>query len=267
MVSGTTNEGTKKLFSETHGHMVGSRGEQNLDQVITKAEQAQVVLVLTAGIDLPSSVQAVEAAKKYSIVKACVGIHPWYADEYNAEAHESLSALIENNAVVAVSEIGLDFFGRMEHDGKRSEKYVAEEIQQKTFRGQLRLAKEKGLPVIVHDRARDSETLEIMKEQQISKFGGAIHGFTGNLGLAKKCIDSGILISVSERALTRPENEELRRAIGEIPLEWLLTETDSGSPDGVVKVAERIADLKGLTPQHVGNQTTSNLKRLLRIPG
>lgn len=253
------------MFSETHGHLSSASGERNLDEVIRQAEQSHIVLALTAGIDLPSSVQAVELGKRYEIVKACVGVHPWYADEYNDQTRKSLSELIDRNKVVAVSEIGLDFFGRMEHNGIRSEKYVQEEVQYETFRGQLRLAREKHLPVIVHDRARNHETLEVMDEQQVSKIGGAIHGFSRDLSFAKRCISSGLLISVSERALARPENEELRRAVREVPIEYLLTETDSGSPEAVLKSAERVADIKGLTLEEVGNQTTSNLRKLLRI--
>lgn len=253
------------MFVETHGHLVGVRGEQNLDEVIKRATEAGVVLILTAGIDLPSSVQAVEVAKRYEPVKACVGIHPWYADEYNEEAHEKLRELAGEEEVVAVSEIGLDFFGRMDHNWRRSEEYIAEEIQRKTLRGQLSLAKETGLPVIVHDRAKGFETLEILKEEGVSEIGGAIHGFSGDLGYAEKCIDMGVYLSLSGRALSRPGSERLREAVREIPLEWLLTETDSGAPEGVVKAAELIGELKGLAQEAVGRATTSNLKRLLKI--
>lgn len=253
------------MFVETHGHLVGVRGEQNLDDVIKRATEAGVVLILTAGIDVPSSTQAVEVARKYEPVKACVGIHPWYADEYNEEAHKKLRQLAGEEEVVAVSEIGLDFFGRMDHNWRRSEEYIDEEIQRKTLRGHLSLAKEMDLPVIVHDRAKGLETLEILKEEGVSEIGGAIHGFSRDLIYAEKCIDMGVYLSLSGRALSRPENEGLREAVREIPLEWLLTETDSGNPEGVVKAAELIGGLKGLTLEEVGRATTSNLKRLLKI--
>jgi len=253
------------LFVETHGHLAGVRGEQNLDEVIKRATEAGVVLILTAGIDLPSSIQAIEVARRYRPVRACVGIHPWYADEYNEDVHKKLRQLAEEKQVVAVSEIGLDFFGRMDHNWKFSEKYIDEEVQRRTLRGHLKLAGERGLPVIVHDRARGFETLEILEEEGISKIGGAIHGFTGSLEYAERCVDLGVYLSVADRALSRAENEKLREAVKEIPLEWLVTETDTGNPEGVVKAAERIAELKRLTLEKVGTATTSNLKRLLKI--
>ncbi|MFB0543671.1 MAG: TatD family hydrolase, partial [Candidatus Bathyarchaeia archaeon] len=240
------------MFVETHGHLVGVRGEQNLDEVMKRATEAGLVLILTAGIDLPSSVQAVEVAKRYEPVKACVGVHPWYADEDNEEVHEKLRLLAGDEEVVAVSEIGLDFFGRMDHNWRRSEEYIPEEIQRKTLRGQLSLAKEMGLPVIVHDRAKGFETLEILKGEGVSEIGGAIHGFSGDLGYAEKCIDLGLYLSIAGRALSTPGNERLREAVREVPLEWLLTETDTGAPEGVVEAAELIGELKGLTLEEVG---------------
>jgi TatD DNase family protein len=253
------------MFVETHGHLGGGRGEQNLDEVIRRATEAGVALILTAGIDLPSSIQAVEVAKRYKPVKACVGVHPWYADEYGEDVHQKLKDLSKEKEVVAISEIGLDFFGRMDHKGGFSENYVDEETQLGTFRAQLRLARELGLPVIVHDRAKGLETLDVLREEGVSEIGGAIHGFTGDLDYAKRAIGMGLCLSVAERALSRPENEKLREAVREIPLEWLVTETDSGNPEGVVKSAERVAELKGLPLEIVGRTTTSNLKRLLRM--
>lgn len=253
------------MFIETHGHLVGVRGEQNLDEVMRRATEAGVVLILTAGIDLSSSVQAVDVAKRYEPVKACVGIHPWYADEYDEEVYEKLRHLAGEGEVVAVSEIGLDFFGRMNHSGMRSDEYVDEEIQRKTFKGQIRLAEEVGLPVIVHDRARGFETLEILEEEGVSVIGGAIHGFSGDLDSAERCIDMGVYLSLSGRALSRPESEKLREVVREIPLEWLLTETDSGDPSGVAKAAELIGEIKGLSKENVGRATTSNLKSLLGV--
>jgi len=253
------------MFVETHGHLAGVGGAQNLDEVIRRATEAGVVLILTAGIDLPSSIQAVEVAKRYKPVKACVGVHPWYADEYNEDVHEKLKQLAREKEVLAVSEIGLDFYGRMDHTGGFSENYVDEETQRRAFRGQLRLARELGLPVIVHDRAKGLETLDTLKEEGVSEIGGAIHGFTRDLDYAKRAIGMGLCLSVAERALSRPENEKLREAVKEIPLEWLVTETDSGNPEGVVKSAERVAELKGLPLERVGRTTTSNLKRLLKI--
>lgn len=254
----------KYVFVETHCHLVGTRGPQNTGETVKEAVEAGVVLILTAGIDVRSSELCVEAAKEGRILKACVGIHPWYADEYDGVAREKLSRLAIKENVVAISEIGLDFFGRMDHDWQRSENYIAKETQINAFRGQIGLAVQKGLPVIVHDRSTKQETLDILEEEDVKKVGGAIHGFTGDISQAHRCMELGLLLSISERALLRSDAEELRNAVQQVPLDWLTTETDSAAPEGVIKAAELIASLKGLKVQDVGQATTENLKRVLK---
>lgn len=247
------------MFSESHCHIIG------IDQeAMEKAEEAGVELVLTAGIDMASSQEAVKVAERFGIVKGCVGIHPWYADEYSPDNLEKLQELAGSSEVVAISEIGLDFVGRMTREWKRTSEVIDHDIQREALRAQIGLAKELGLPVLVHDRAPDEEVLDIIEETGIVEVGAAIHGFTKGLEYAKRAVDLGIYLSIG-RALLRDENEELEEAIRQIPVEWLLTETDSGDPTGVLSVAEKIAELKGLTRDEVGLTATNNLKKLLRL--
>ena len=252
------------MFSESHCHL-RNLTDDALEQVVKQSEKAGVELILVAGTDIDSSEQAVLTARKYRILKACVGIHPWNADLYNEEAVHRLKELARNAEVVAISEIGLDYVGRRDREGKYMDEYVDKRIQRAAFRNQLRAAKELRLPVLVHDRTPDQEVLDILEEEGSAKVGAAIHGFSKDLAYAKMCMKMGIYLSIGLRPVSAPENEAMREAIRQIPLEWLLTETDSGSPDDVVTVVEKIAELKGLKRDDVGRVATRNLKKLLRL--
>jgi TatD DNase family protein len=248
------------LFSETHCHL-----RSISDDAIRQVEKLGVELVLNAGIDLASSEQAILSSGKYRIVKNCVGIHPWNADLYDGDARRRLKELAADAGVVAISEIGLDYVGRRNREGKYVNEYIDERIQRTAFREQLKLAKELSLPVIVHDRTPDQEVLDIIGKEGNAKIGAVIHGFSKDIAYAEKCVDMNIYISIGSRAFTTLENPGLKEVIKQMPLEWLLTETDSASPEGVLTVAEKIAELKGLTKNDVGRVTTQNLRRLTRL--
>jgi len=247
------------MYSESHCHFRAAG-----DEAYEKAVKAGVELVLTAGIDVASTVEAVDVASQYGIVKACVGIHPWYADEYSEENHKKLRALADNEEVVAVSEIGLDYVGRMTKQWERSSEVIDHDVQRAAFRGQIGLAKELKLPVLVHDRAKGQELLDILEEEEVTGIGAAIHGFTKDTAYARRAVKMGVYLSIG-RSVLREENKSLEEAIAETPLDWILTETDSGDPSGVVLVAEKIAEIKNLTKEEVGLAATRNLKKLLGI--
>jgi TatD DNase family protein len=149
--------------------------------------------------------------------------------------------LAQKPEVVAISEIGLDYVGRMNRDWifarARVPEYVDKRIQCTAFTEQLRLAKKLKLPVLVHDRTPDYEVLDILEKEENTNMGIAIHSFT---------------------------NKTLRDAVQFTPLEWLLTETDSPNRVDAIRVAEKIAELKGLTQIEVGEATTQNLRTLIK---
>lgn len=247
------------MFSDCHCHL-----RSVTEESVAEAEDAGVELVLTAGIDVESSEEAVKTASSYGIVKGCVGIHPWYADSYNTENLERLRGFARGEEVVAVSEIGLDFTGRMTREWVRTDEYIDPGIQREAFRAQLGLAKELGLPVLVHDRAPEQEVLETIEEEGMAEVGAAIHGFTKGPEYARRAVEMGIYLSIG-RGLFREENKELEEAIRQTPLDRLLTETDSGDPKGVALVAGKIAELKGLSVEEVGAAATQNLRKLLGL--
>lgn len=247
------------MYSESHCHL-----RDVTDEAISKAREVGVELILTAGIDTASSERAVELASKYEIIKSCVGIHPWYADEYNNENLIKLKQLAENEEVIAISEIGLDYIARRTRQWERSDEVIDPNIQREAFRGQIGLAKELDLPMFVHDRAQGEELLDIIDDKKFADIRVAIHGFSKDTTFAKRAINMGIYLSIG-RSLIMGDNKELDEAIVKTPIKWLLTETDSGDPIGVIKVSEKIAELKGLTKEEVGITATKNLKKLLRI--
>jgi TatD DNase family protein len=247
------------LYSESHCHL-----RNVTEEGITDAKKAGIELILTAGIDMMSSEGAVKTARKFDIVKGCVGIHPWYADEHSPENLEKLKELAQKSSVVAISEIGLDFAGRRTRQGERSTEVIDPDLQRIALRAQIGLAKDLGLPVLVHDRAPDQEVLDILEDEGIIDVGAAIHGFTKGPEYAKRAVELGTYLSIG-RGLLRGENKELEEAIRQTSVDWLLTETDSGDPTGVLTVTEKIASLKGLKRDEVGLAATKNLKKLLGL--
>jgi TatD DNase family protein len=132
------------------------------------------------------------------------------------------------------------------------------------MREQIALALERRLPVLVHDRTPTEEVLDILEETGILEFGAAIHGFSKGPDYAERCVDMGVYLSIGKRTIEQGEKYFLE-AIRQTPLKWLLTETDSGDPEGVISVAEGIAEIKGISKAEVGRVTTENLKRLVRL--
>jgi len=246
------------MFSDAHLHL-----RENPEEAVVSAEENNVVLALTSGINLESSRLAVENAERFDIVYACVGIHPWYAGDYSEEAYRELRELCGLEKVVAVSEIGLDFFGRMGPDWKFVREYYPREVQVNAFRRQIQLAKEVHLPIVFHVRESVEEVLKVLMDEGLPDAGGAVHGFSGDLDLAERLFGLGLYLSFGRRTLE--ENKGLIEAVKEVPLERILTETDSSEPANVVAVAERIAEVKGLTVEKVGAAATSNLKRLIGL--
>ena len=246
------------MFSDCHCHL----GE-DAESAVMEALKVDVGLILTAGIDLESSRRAVEFSRRFDVVEACVGIHPWYADEYNSEVERIFRELIEEGCVAAISEIGLDYVGRMTKDWVYEERIIDKKIQRETFKAQLRLAREFELPVIVHDRTPSFETLELIEGEGNVETGAVIHGFSRDVEYVERCEDLGIYLSIGVRPLNR--GELTPDAIRRIPLELLLTETDSAQPRDVLRVAEHVATLMDMKPREIGENATRNLRRLLRL--
>lgn len=247
------------MYSESHCHL----GDMSHEDLV-EAEKKGFKLLLTSGIDLSSSQQAIETAQRHHIAKACLGVHPWYADEYNNSVRNQFLQLSEDEDCVAISEIGLDFVARMTHEWVREETFIDPKIQYETLDAQLGLARELSLPVLVHDRAPKMDILELLESSGNINTGIAIHGFAKDLEYARRCVDNGIYLSVGLWTIQTGEPDFIK-AVKETPIEYLLTETDSSKPEGVHTVCRLIGDLKEMTQEEVGKIATENLIRLLGI--
>jgi TatD DNase family protein len=143
-------------------------------------------------------------------------------------------------------------------------KPLPREVQANTFRSQVRLAKEVKLPILFHCNAARAEILGTLREGWAVDVGGAVHGFNGDLGFAEELLDLGFYISIG-RAITRPDNTTIQDVVKGIPIEKLLIETDGGDPMDVKTVAEKVAELKGISVEEVGHTTSSNLRQICSI--
>ncbi|MBP2673679.1 MAG: hydrolase TatD [Deltaproteobacteria bacterium] len=255
------------MFFDTHAHLDLPPLSENEEKVVARARDAGVDRIVTVGIDPESSAKAVEIAHRHPGVYASVGLHPHDASSLSDALLPRLEALSRCDKVVAIGETGLDFYrDRSPRDAQRA-----------AFREQVRLARRRNLPVIVHDRDAHDEVLSILSEENASEVGGIIHCFSGDLAMARKALAMNFLISIPG-AITYPKSQTQAEAVRKLPADRLLIETDcpylapvphrgkTNEPAFVPLVAERIAQLKGLSVEDVARITTLNAVRLFRIP-
>lgn len=251
------------MFSDSHTHVDGY-SEDRLEQVLAGARAAGVELLVAASQHLESAARTVAIARRQPGVVPAVGIHPWNAVAIDDQLYRKLREQASAPEVVAISEIGLDFQRDMFRNRDLSNDQAAWEVQKQAFGEQVRLARELGLPIIVHCRGAQAAMLELLRQGGVPQAGGAIHGFAGDEAALKDWLELGFYISVGVRALTSPDLPALAPVFSHIPEQKLLLETDS-DPSRVVVAAEKMAEATGKTAQEIGESTTANLKRLLRI--
>ena len=248
------------MYSDAHCHLNGF-SPQELQGALSRAKAASVSFILTTGTSLESSQQAAYLAETCEGVYAGVGIHPHQVQSIDKPLYQALRALAAKPKVVAISEIGLDYLRQPETAA----------LQRSAFQIQLQLAKEMGLPVMIHSEGAGPDTFRIIQEEHIRGIiNGAIHDFHGDAQAARNWLDMGFYVCVG-RPLLDANAQALEEAVKVVPLDRLLTETDATpnarwpngegvEPADVVRVVERIARLKGLSTEEVGEATTANLK-------
>jgi TatD DNase family protein len=252
---------------DTHAHLDHEQFAADREEVIARARAAGISYILTVGCDLESSRQSVVIARAHPEIYAAVGIHPHDAPQATDEGMAELARLIsEEPRVVAVGETGLDYYRDR----------APRQTQRQAFRRQIGLAKEVGLPIIVHDRDAHEDVLQILVEENAREVGGVLHCFSGDIAMAKACIDLGFFLSFPG-TLTYPKNEAMRDVVRALPTEHLLIETDCpylapqpmrgkrNEPALVRHTAETIAAIKGLTLADVSRITALNTHALFGI--
>ncbi|MFN2501460.1 MAG: TatD family hydrolase [Pyrinomonadaceae bacterium] len=260
------------ILVDSHCHIDGEQFDADRDQVIQRAKDAGVALMLTIGTGDPNTeafANAVAVAERYDGVFASVGVHPHDAALYDDKAEQHLRDLVSSSKkVIAWGEVGLDFH----YDHSPCDVHAA------VFRRQIRVARDMGLPIIIHSRDADKETVDILHDEcSYSGFpGGVMHCFGGSAGMAEHLMKVGFLISFAGN-ITFKNAENLRDVARVVPLDRLLVETDSpflspvpvrgkrNEPSFVVHTAQFLADLHGVPVEHLAQQTTSNFLNLFRV--
>jgi TatD DNase family protein len=252
---------------DSHAHIYGKDFAQDFPEMLGRAAAAGVRTIIAVGTDLESSREACQLAEAFDRIYCSVGIHPNDAVRVTERCYQVVREMAKGSRkVVAIGEVGLDFYR------DRSPKPAQEEV----FRRFIRLARELSMPLIIHDRDAHDRVLAILKEEQAAEVGGVLHCFSGDLKMARECIEMGFKISIPG-TVTYASNEALREVVRGVKIEQLLVETDSpylspvphrgkrNEPAYVRFAAERIAELKGLSAEDVGRITSLNARRLFGI--
>jgi TatD DNase family protein len=259
------------MFVDSHAHIDGEEYAADRAEVIERAREAGVCAILNVGTGDPHSgslERAVEVAEKYEDVYAAVGVHPHDARLFDTAAAERIQALVlQSSRVIAWGEIGLDYH----YDNS------PREVQREVFTRQLRLAREAGLPVVIHSREADEDTVSILRaEWQETKQGGVMHCFGGSLWMMERVVELGFMISFAGN-LTFKKAEDLREVARHVPVERLFIETDCpfltpvpfrgrrNEPALVIEVARFLAELHGMTTEEMGRRTTENFSRFFNL--
>lgn len=255
----------KPMIFDSHAHYDSKQFEEDRDQLLNSMQENGIGTIVNVAADWDSVTEVPELAEKYSFVYAAVGLHPDEVGDLNEERFEFLKVQCQKKKVVAVGEIGLDYYWDNEsHD-----------IQKKWFIRQLELARELDLPVIIHSRDAAEDTLKIMKEHA-QGLRGVIHCFSYSKELAEEYVKMGFYIGIGG-VMTFKNGKKLKEIAATIPLDRILLETDCpylapephrgkrNSSLYIPHIAQEIADLRGITYEEVVAQTEINGKTLFQI--
>ena len=253
------------MLFDTHAHYDDERFDEDRETLLRAMPEKGVGLIVNPGCDLPSSRMAVDMAQKYDFLYAAVGIHPENCGDFAPAMTDGLRALAKAPKVVAIGEIGLDYYWA-ENPPK--------ELQQEVLRRQLALAQELRLPVIIHDRDAHADTLSIVRE--FPQVTGVFHCFAGSVEMAQALIKMGWMLSFNGAA-TFKNAKKAPEVIAAVPLEKLMIETDApyltpvphrgerNDSSYVRFVAEKIAEIKGISAEEVEKATWENGKAFFGI--
>ena len=243
------------MLIDTHAH-IDSNNYENILEVINNAKTDNVLKIINCALDVFTCEKVLEISRKYkNIVYPSLGFHPGNLDDLLEDDIKTLEKYIKNNKIIAIGEIGLDYY----YGKNNREKQIT------FFKKQLQLAHKYNLPVIVHSRESTLDTLNTLKEYNVK---GVIHCFNGSLETAKEYIKMGFYLGIG--GLITFKNSKLKEVIKYIPLEYLLLETDcpymtpepyrkfKNEPKYIKVVAEYIAELKSVSVEEVEKITTNN---------
>jgi TatD DNase family protein len=254
-----------ELF-DTHAHLHFPEFAHDLDGVLGRARAAGVRGMLTVGTDVETSRAAIAIAAREPDVWATAGVHPHDAAAADDATFVEIERLARAPRVVAVGEIGLDFFRNL----------APPDAQRRCFAALLDLARRVGKPVVVHCRDAHEPTLAMLADARIGDVGGIMHCFSADAAIARRCLDLGLHVSIAG-PVTYPSARALPEVVRVVPADRLVVETDApylppqpfrgkrNEPAHVAITAARVADLRGESLEALGPVMTANARRLFRL--
>jgi TatD DNase family protein len=256
------------MLIDSHAHLDMQDFEKDREEVLERALQGGITHIIAIGIDLSSSLKALQLAHNYSFVFSSIGYHPHSAKDIDPPKLKELGRLVSEPKIVAWGEIGLDFYRR----------YSPQEKQKEGFEQQLDIAAHFGLPVIIHNREAHREVLEILRKKKNGKYKGVIHCFSGTYDFAMMFIEMGFHISIPG-TVTYKNATQVQDVASRIPLDTMLLETDApflapipergkrNEPLFVTHTAQKVARLRNMDFQEIARRTSENAIKLFNLPG
>lgn len=253
-------------LADSHAHLIDKAYRNDSAEVIQRALDSGVKLIINLGYDIKTSLRAVDMADRYPFMHASAGVHPHEAERVPHDFLDKLRELAQEKKIIAVGEIGLDYYRDLSPRKK----------QQEVFRKQLKLAQEVGLPVIIHDREAHQDVLEIVKEEQGGKNGGVFHCFSGDWEMAQECIEMGFYISIAG-PVTFKNSCSLQEVAQKTPLNRILVETDCpyltpvpyrgkrNEPAYVKHTVEKIASLREMKWEEFAQAVYENTQNVFNL--
>jgi len=257
----------KPVLVDTHAHLDIKQFGGDREEVIARAREEGVQIIVNASFDLPSSARSAQLAEQYPFIYALAGVHPHDAEDVPDDYLTRLGELAGRPGVVAIGEIGLDYYRDLS----------PRPVQQKIFREQLALCRDLDLPVVIHNRDAQGDLMDILKKDGLGSRGGVIHCYSGSWEMARLCLAMGFYISIAG-PVTFPNASKLKDIAAKLPLDRLLTETDCpfltpqakrgkrNEPAYVRYVVEEIAALRGMAPAELAASVIKNARAIFGLP-
>lgn len=250
---------------DSHCHLDFDVFDNQRDKIVAEANEAGVHTIVNIGVDIPSSKRSIELAEQYDCIYATVGIHPHDARKVDGRTIDELRELARHPRVVAIGEIGLDYYRDMS----------PRNVQQRVFQEQLELACEVNLPVVIHTRESFEDSLRIVSGFVDRLPGGVFHCFPGDVREAEQVFDLGFVISVG--GVITFKNSMMSRVAAEVPLDRILLETDApyltpvphrgktNYPAYIAHICQKLAELRGESEREVEKVTDRNVRKLFGL--
>ena len=253
------------MYIDTHCHLDFENFDEDRESVVQRSIKNKIEAIITIGTSVETSIKSIELSEKFATVFAAVGIHPNDAANVNQKSIQQIYDLSSNPKVVAIGEFGLDYY----------RKYTAEDVQKELFRTQLKIAREKELPVIIHNREAHADVYDILVEEKSSDLKGVMHSFDGDVHFLDSVLSYNFYVSFTGAITFKNANYD--EIIKRVPLENLLLETDSpfltpvpfrgkrNEPSYVTYVAEKIANVKDIPVEELAQITSENARKLFKF--